>query len=90
MEEDEEPSHPDLAGEESNDEWSKEPSDVTVQPFTMDVGPTFELSADRTEVFLHFFTPQLIDFIVQETNRYAALCLSSTANNSSSMGDKPG
>ena len=70
------------AGEESNDDWSKEPSDVTVQPFTMDVGPTFELSADPTQVFLHFFPPQLVDLIVLETNRYAALCLSSTANTS--------
>ena len=70
------------AGEGSDDEWSKEPSDVTVQPFTMDVGPTFLLSADPTEVFLHFFTPQLIDLVVQETNRYAALCLSSAENTS--------
>ena len=68
------------AGEESRRiEWSSEPSSVAVQPFTMDVGPTFQLSAVPTEVFLHFFIPQLIELIVQETNRYAALCLSSTA-----------
>ena len=45
----------------------------------MDVGPTFQLSAVPTEVFLHFFTPQLIELIVQETNHNAALCLFSTA-----------
>ena len=37
------PSRP--AGEESRDEWSSEPSDITVQPFMMDVGPTFQLSS---------------------------------------------
>ena len=74
------PSRP--AGEESRDEWSSEPSDITVQPFMMDVGPTFQLSSDPTEVFLKFFTPELIDHIVQETNRYAALCLSAAANTS--------
>ena len=74
------PSRP--AGEGSRDEWSSEPSDITVQPFTMDVGPTFQLSSDPTEVFLKFFTPELIDHIVHETNHYAALCLSAAANTS--------
>ena len=70
------------AEEERSSEWSSEPSDVIVQPFTMEVGPTFPMSADPMEVFSHFFTPQLIDLIVQETNRYAALCLSSATNTS--------
>ena len=63
------------AGEESSNQWSKEPTDVVVQPFVMDVGPTFHLSADPMEVFITLFTPELIDLIVRETNRYAALCL---------------
>ena len=67
-------------GEESRRiEWLSEPSSVVVQPFMSDIGPTFQLTTIPTEVFLHFFTSQLIELIVQETNRYAALCLSSTA-----------
>ena len=69
------------AEEARSSEWSSEPSDVLVQPFTMEVGPTFPISANPMEVFSHF-TPQLIDLIVQETNHYAALCLSSAPNSS--------
>ena len=36
------------------------------------------MSSDPTEMFLAFFTPELIDHIVAETNRYASHCLSST------------
>ena len=69
-------------GEESREGWSSEPSEVTVQPFTGDIGQTFQLSADPMEVFLEFFTPELIDHIVQESNRYAALCSSQAASTS--------
>ncbi len=69
-------------GEENRDGWSSEHSEVTVQPFTRDVGPTFQLSAVPMEVFLEFFTPELIDHIVQESNRYAALCSSQAASTS--------
>ena len=74
------PSRP--AGGESNksDGWSAKPSEVIVPPFTMAVRPTIQMSADPWEMFSKFFAPELIDLIVQETNRYAALCLSSAAN----------
>ena len=36
------------------------------------------MSSDPTEMFLAFFTPELIDYIVAETNRYASHCISST------------
>ena len=42
------------AEEERSSEWSSEPSDVIVQPFTMEVGPTFPMSADPMEVFYQF------------------------------------
>ena len=78
------------AGEESRRiEWSSEPSSVVVQPFTMDVGPTFQLSAVPTEVSLHFFTPRHIRLIVQEMKRYAALCLFFTAE-AGRLEDEPG
>ena len=74
------PSRP--AGGESSksDGWSAKPSEVIVQPFTMAVGPTIQMSADPWEMLSKFYTPELIHLIVQETNQYAALCLSSAAN----------
>ena len=68
------------AGGETGGEWSCEPSEVTVQPFTMAVGPTVPMSADPMEMFSHFCTPELVDLNVLETNRYATLCLSSVAS----------
>ena len=57
--------------------WSDEGSSVTVHPFSMDVGPTIQLGDDPTDIFLRFFTPQLLDHIVTETNLFACQCLSS-------------
>lgn len=48
---------------------------VTVNSFTKRVGPTFPLSSDPLDVFLHLLSPHLIDTIVMETNRYATECL---------------
>lgn len=56
-------------------QWSLTPDEVLVRPFVGSVGPTAPISADPTELFLQLFTPGLIDEIVRETNRYAALCL---------------
>ena len=63
-------------GEE--DQWSSSLSDIIVEPFEEDTGPTVAISADPTELFLSFFTPQLMEHIVVETNRFASLCLSAT------------
>ena len=57
--------------------WS-EGSSVQVQPFSMNVGPTFPLEEEPVAIFSALFTPQLLDHIVAETNRYATLCLTST------------
>ena len=62
-------------GEEQ--EWSSNVSPVVVEPFQKETGPTIEIPADPTDLFLKFFTPQLIQHITTETNRYAATCLSS-------------
>ena len=63
-------------GEE--DQWSSSLSDIIVKPFEEDTGPTVAISADLTELFLSLFTPQLMEHIVVETNRFASLCLSAT------------
>ena len=65
-------------------EWSSNFTTVSVETFTRPTGPTVAVSADPTEMFLSFFTTQLIDHIVVETNRYAAACLSA-----SHQGDGP-
>ena len=63
-------------GEE--EQWSSSLSDIIVEPFEEDTGPTVVISADPTELFLSLFTPQLMEHIVVETNRFASLCLSAT------------
>ena len=57
-------------------EWSHTASPVHIEPFTNSVGPTFPLSGDPTEVILIPFTPELLEVLIQETNQFAALCLS--------------
>ena len=57
--------------------WSSV-SDVQVQPFSGNAGPTFPLEEDPAAIFLALFTLQLLEHIVVETNRYATLCLTST------------
>ena len=57
--------------------WS-EGSSVQVQPFSMNVGPTFPLEEEPAAIFSALFTPQLLDHIVVETNRFVTLCLTST------------
>ena len=64
-------------GEEQN-ERASEPSPVTVEPFTQPIRPTIQLGSGPLEVFTSLFTPALFNHIVLETNKYAALCLTST------------
>ena len=49
-------------------------SDVVVQPFTKQVGPTIAI-ANSIEIFNTFFSDELISVIVRETKRYAKDCL---------------
>ena len=60
-------------GKEEQNEWTSEPSQKTVKPFTQPIGPTIQLGISPLEVF----TPTLVEHIVFETNKYTALCLSS-------------
>ena len=52
--------------------WSADPSPVTVEPFRGSPGPTGPISDDPLELFSAFFTEELLEAIVHETNRYAA------------------
>ena len=63
---------------EDESEWSETANEVVVEAFDQAIGPTISTSSDPTEMFLAFFTPELIDYIVVQTNWYASVCLSST------------
>ena len=69
------PARRDQNPEEKEEEWSSNLTSMRVEPFTTLTGPTVPISANPTEMFLSFFTSQLINHIVIETNRYAAACL---------------
>lgn len=51
--------------------WSSELSRVVVHPFTSTVGPTVEIPNSPLGVLQLFFTDELIENIVGESNRYA-------------------
>ena len=55
-------------------DWLDSSTPVVVNPFTGSPGPKEEISNDPAEVFKLFFTDELLEQIVVETNRYAALC----------------
>ena len=46
---------------EDESEWSETASEVVVEAFDQAIGPTISTSSDPTEMFLAFFTPELID-----------------------------
>jgi len=55
------------------DQWKEEINDPQIAPFTATSGPTINVLDDTTplDVLKHFLTDELIDLIVEETNRYA-------------------
>ena len=63
---------------EEEEQWSSNLTSVRVEPFTRLTGPKVPVSSNPTEMFLSFFTSQLIDHIVVETNRYAAVCIAAS------------
>lgn len=58
--------------------WSSNLKSFTVQNFVQPTGATFTLTAEATELdfVTRFFTDTLLQNIVNETNRYAAACIS--------------
>ena len=63
-----------LAHQKVFTEWESDCSPVTVQPFTETTGVTVQTTGEPGNFFSLFFTPEIIQVLVQETNRYAALC----------------
>ena len=51
--------------------WSSTLHPVTINPFTSPVGPTVPISASPLEVLELFFSADLMEKIVEESNRYA-------------------
>ena len=51
--------------------WSSTLTDVDIAPFVQDVGPTVSIPQVRTDVFQLFFTDNLCQYIVEQTNLYA-------------------
>ena len=53
-------------------------SPVSVQPFSQSVGPTVPLPESPLDIFSLLFTPQIVDHLVCQTNRYAQQTLADT------------
>ena len=51
--------------------WSTTIKHLSIHPFTSPVGPTQDISSSPQEVFNLFFSPDLMERIVQESNAYA-------------------
>lgn len=58
--------------------WTMTPSPVNVAPCSAPVGPTVPISRDPLEMFSHYFDNDIIDLVVRETNRFAALANTGT------------
>ena len=62
--------------------WTTTPSPITVEPCSTPFGPLVPVSHNPLEMFVQFFTEEVLSLIVRETNRYAAQCLSAANSNS--------
>ena len=63
--------------------WTTLGTPIDVAPFTQVVGPNFTVPDDPAGLFRVLFTPELLQGIVTETNRFASQCLSSAQEESS-------
>ena len=55
--------------------WSTTIKQLNIQAFTSPVGPTQDISSSPVEVFDLFFSPDLMEVIVKESNAYAKLAM---------------
>ena len=60
-----------LTVDPSTAEWSTTIQDHPRQQFTQPVGPKEPITGSPSEIFGLFFTPEILGYIVEETNRYA-------------------
>ena len=54
--------------------WTETLTPITVEDFTKPAGPKVPIPRSAKEIFL-FFTPTLLELIVEQTNKYAAECM---------------
>ena len=59
------------SSEDSESTWTTTIKRLNIQPFTSPVGPTQDISSSPLEVFDLFFSPDLMERIVRESNAYA-------------------
>ena len=52
-------------------DWTERLTPVTIEEFTSRMGPTVNIPESPLEVLKLFFFPDLLDIIVEESNRYA-------------------
>ena len=55
--------------------WTATPKRVLIQPFTSSVGPSLDIPSSPLEVFDLFFSPDLLQIIVRESNTYANIVM---------------
>ena len=48
---------------------------ITVEGFKKTPGPKVPIPQSAKEIFFLFFTPSLLELIVEQTNKYAAECM---------------
>ena len=56
---------------EPNRRWTSVTSPIHIQPFASHAGPNVPIPTTPGRLFALFFTTQIVDIIVTETNRYA-------------------
>ena len=56
---------------DSEPEWTTTLKRNRINSFSSPVGPAVSISKSPSEVFQLYFTPELLDMIVKETNSYA-------------------
>ena len=64
------------------DNWQKQEPSSCTYPYTKTPGPTLPIPSDSTklDLFYRFFTPEVWELLVIETNRYAAANLADPSN----------
>ena len=67
-----------LIADPSTAEWSTTIQDHPCQQFTQPVGPKEPIPDSPSKIFDLFFTPETLDYIVEETNRYAEQMMTPT------------
>lgn len=59
----------------SNIKWSASLTRIKVKPFNITSGPRGIIPSLVKEIFFLFFTSSILEHIVEESNRYAAVCM---------------